>query len=624
MRSFATQRTPTPSGSLRPFRFPIPSRSALGERAARAPESSAVVRAAALAAAVLCVTALSGCETSLVVDGSVVTVASSTPFTAYNDQTSFGNTPANASIVGATNSGFAYYDDESNLVRDESFGHYQIVSEEPFSVRYTVAEGVTWSDGVPVDAADLLLAWAANSGVFNTDGFSPARYVDEQTGQFEAFPADVVYFDGAFRSGLQHVIQTPELGSDGRSITLHYDEYFVDWELAFDVGLPAHVVAEQALRVAATEDQSLGTVAKQAVIDAIVDEDTDTLAALAESWNSAFNSVTDPALLVGSGPYTVTELDGEESVTLTANPLYTGTRKPRFETVVVETITDPLEAVTALREGTVDVIAPTPTEDVIDAIAGLDGIEVEVGQSAMFEHLDLQFSGAKHATFTDPQLREAFLLTVPREQILDELVRPVAPDAVVRQSFLVTDGVGDFTEDQARARSLVARSGVAAPPVCVLFDPSNPRRVAEFTLIKKSAEKAGFVVSDCSASDWEGFLGVQGIYDAALFAWNETSAAVSSPEARLRSTSSVSNFSRYASDTVDRLLDQLAAEHDTATQEDLIGQIDAELWSDFYGVPLYQYPTISAHSSVVEGVSPSPLSGLLWDVWEWQPPSTHE
>ena len=279
---------------------------------------------------------------------------------------------------------------------------------------------------------------------------------------------------------------------------------------------------------------------------------------------------------------------------------------------------------TALRNGSVDVIAPTPTEDVVSAVSALTDVEVDVGQSAMFEHLDLQFSGAQHDTFTNPKLREAFLLTVPREQILEELVKPVAPDAVVRESFLVTDGVGDFTENQARARSLVASSGVASPPVCVLFDPSNPRRVTEFELIKESAEKAGFAVSDCSASDWEEFLGVQGVYDAALFAWNETSAAVSSPEARLRSTSSVSNFSHYASETVDGLLDQLAVEEDETIQRDLIDQIDAELWSDFYGLPLYQYPTITARASTVENVSLSPLSGLLWNVWEWQPPSTHD
>jgi peptide/nickel transport system substrate-binding protein len=574
---------------------------------------------------VVATAALSGCATtSLVVDGSTVTVASAQPFTSFNDQTTFGNTPANSGIVEATNAGFTYYDDQPALVRDESFGHYEIVSNDPFTVRYTIAEGVTWSDGEPVDAADLLLAWAANSGQLNTEGFDPSRYTDAESGQFTDFPADVVYFDGASRSGLQHVSHTPQLGQDGRSITLQYDEFFVDWQLAFDVGLPAHIVAEQAATFTATKDETAGALAKKAVIKAISDRDAAALAPLAAAWNSAFNSTTDAALLVSSGPYMVTDLTPEKSVTLSANPLYTGDRRPRFETIVIETIADPLATVKALANGSVDVIAPTPTEDVVHALSALDDVVVSTDSSGLFEHLDLQFSGAKSSTFTDPLLREAFLLTVPRAQMVRDLVKPVAPDATVRASFVLTDGTGAFEQDIAKARTLIAQAGATAPPVCVLFDPSNPRRVAEFELIKASGEKAGFAVSDCSASDWEGFLGVQGAYDAALFAWNETSTAVSSPEARLRSTSTVSNFSHYASQSVDALLDRLAVEDDPAAQRALLEKVDAQLWADSYGVPLYQFPSIVAHSRDVENVSASPLSGVLWNVWEWKPPSDRQ
>ena len=35
------------------------------------------------------------------------------------------------------------------------------------TITYTINEGVTWSDGTPVDAADMLMTWAGQSGVFN-------------------------------------------------------------------------------------------------------------------------------------------------------------------------------------------------------------------------------------------------------------------------------------------------------------------------------------------------------------------------------------------------------------------------------------------------------------------------
>jgi peptide/nickel transport system substrate-binding protein len=563
---------------------------------------------------------------SLVVDGSSVTVASAAAFTSFNDQTSFGNTAANRAIVGATNAGFAYYDDEAKLVRDESFGRFEVVSQSPFTVKYTIADGVTWSDGEPVDGADLLLAWAANSGHVNTEGFNPGRFVDDETGQFTAFPEETVYFDGASHSGLQFVSKVPQLGADGRSITLEYDEFFVDWELAFDVGVPAHVVGEQALHLTRDKDtdESLASASKRAVIAAIEDGDVDSLAPLAAAWNSAFTVGTaSPKLFVGSGPYSVSKVVPDESVTLTANPLYTGERKPRFETVVVRTIADPLEAAKALDAGEVDVISPAPTVDVVDALDAASAVEVQVGASGMFEHLDLQFSHGKNATFDDPLLREAFLDVVPREQILTELITPLAPTATVRSSFVLAPWGESSTSapaiDVAGARRLIAKSGVSAPAVCILFDPANPRRLAEFDLIAESAERAGFVVDDCSTSDWEGFLGVPGAYDAALFAWSESTAAVSAADARLRSTSSVSNYSHYSSSTVDGLLDELSVESDAAAQKALLQRIDAELEADSYGAPLYQFPSIVAHSSRVEGVTGSPFSGVMWNVWQWRP-----
>jgi len=587
---------------------------------------------------VLAVTgALTGCTTqSLVVDGSTVTVASAQDFTSFNDNTRFGNTPANTAIVAATNAGFGYYDDAQQWVRDESFGRYAVVSQDPLTVRYTVNDGVTWSDGEAIDGADLLLAWASDSGALNTEGFDPGRLVDEE-GQFGEFPDDTVYFDGALHSGLENVTQLPELGDDGRSITLVYDEYFADWELSFQLGLPAHVVAGQALDVKPKEGETEAAAAKRALVTAVTKNDATALSRISQTWNSAFNVTPDATpetgLLVGSGPYTVSDVTPNESVTLTANPEYSGDRRPRFETVVVRTITDPLETVNALRDGEVDVIAPTPSADVLDALEGVDGVTVVTGQDGQFEHIDLQAAGSRSGVFADQRVREAFLLTLPRERIVDELVRPLDPDAVVRDSFTLApgrDGYDDVVADNGSERfadvdidaaeDLLAEAGVTAPEVCILFDPANPRRVAQYTLIAESAGEAGFVVTDCSRGDWEEFLGVNGTYDAALFAWSETTAAVTSPAARLASGSTVSNFTRYSNDEVDRLLVELTVSDDLPP---LLTAIDGQLWQDAYGAPLFQFPSLVAHSDEVDGIRPSPLSpGLLWNVWQWQPAST--
>ncbi|HEU4807846.1 MAG TPA: ABC transporter family substrate-binding protein, partial [Homoserinimonas sp.] len=194
-----------------------------------------------------------------------MTVAVGQSFTSYNPKTAFGSaSPTNESIAAATNSSFSSYDETPALVRDESFGSYEVVSTQPLVVTYTVRDGIRWSDGVPIDAADLLLAWAANSTSLNDPEFDPAEFVDPGSGAFTAeFPRDVVYFDGFTGNGLQLVTETPVIGDDGRSITLTFDEYFADWELVFDLGLPAHVVAGKALRI--TEPQE----AKDALVAAV-------------------------------------------------------------------------------------------------------------------------------------------------------------------------------------------------------------------------------------------------------------------------------------------------------------------------------------------------------------------
>ena len=429
--------------------------------------------------------------------------------------------------------------------------------------------------------------------------------------------------------------EVPETSSDGRSITLVYDEFVVDWELAFQVGVPAHVVAQEGL---GTSDAAAG---KEAVVRAIRESDEGDLADLSRSWNDDFNFDAMPAdesLLVSSGPYTVTAIEPGESVTLTANPLYRGRNQPSIETVRVLTLADPLAAANALADGDADLATPTASPDVLAALDGAEGVTVATTAGGTWEHLDLQFANGRHASFEDPLVREAFLAVIPRQRILDELVAPLQADAELLDSLIFLAGEPGYDEsvktngsrdrggvDVAGARALLAQAGIPRPRVCILFDPTNPRRVAEYGLIKASAGQAGFLVTNCSKPKWADFLGVPGAYDAALFGWNTTNLAVTAAEARLGSTSEVSNFSHYASDEVDALLDELSTTVDAATQRSLRADIDAALWSDSYGVPLYQFPVVTAHSERVTGVENSALEpGVVWNIWDWKPTADSE
>lgn len=586
---------------------------------------------AAVTAVVATVLVLSGCTAPVLVEGASITVAANQSFFSYNPKTSYGNSVANSSIVSATNSQFNSYDDQPKLVKDPSFGSYRMLSRDPLTVKYTIRDGVDWSDGTPVDAADLLLAWAANSGALNTPGFDPAAYVDQETGQFtKAFPKDVVYFDGFSGNGLQLVTKTPLIGDGGRSLTLVYDKYFVDWELVFGVGLPAHVVAAKALGVAGHQ------AAKDALVKAVTSRNRAELAKVSRFWNTGFNFTAMPKdreLVVGTGPYTLSGLVANDHATLTANPHYTGDHRPRFEKVTVKFITDPLAAVKALEAGEVDVISPQSSADVAKALRSAKDVTVLGGFDGTYEHLDLQFANARSGVFENPLVREAFLKMVPRQQILDTLVVPLQKGARLRSSQVFLPGEDGYSEaveangssayarvDVNGARKLLAAAGVVDPRLCILYDPSNPRRVTEFGLIQKSAALAGFAVDDCSSTDWRGLLGTPGAYDAALYALRPSTLAVTAVAATFGSGRASTNHSYYSNPKVDALLAQLESTSDRAKQRELLIRVDALVWADAYGVPLYQFPSMTAFRRTVSGVSPSPLApGLLWNVWEWKP-----
>jgi peptide/nickel transport system substrate-binding protein len=588
-----------------------------------------------LAVAAAAVLALSGCTTSSpLVKGSAVAVAVAEPLTSLNASTSYGRQSAtNADVASLTSTGFAYTDDQYRTVDDGSFGSATVVSRDPLTVTYAVSPDARWSDGEHVTAADLLLSWAANSGALNTPKFDDAPYVDPDTGRYaKPFPSGTVFFDGAIGGGLEKVTRTPELSDDGRSITLRFDAFTPQWKTLLAPGLPAHVVVRDALGLAAST--SAKTV-EQRLVDVVQKKDAASLAKIADVWDRAYDATAtpkDPDLLVSSGPYRVRGFSAT-AVELEANPAYRGMRAPKVQHLKLAVIPDPQQQAKALSDGTVDVVSPVPTQQVVRALVDVPGASVTPGSQAVFEHLDLQVAGSKSGAFADERVREAFLDVVPRQQILERLVSPAQQGATVLDSFTLRPGSDGYdpaiasngstayrSTHPADALKLLAEAGVTSPTVCILYDPANPRRVAEFQLIQQSAARAGFQVTDCSSAGWEDQLGVPGAYDAALFAWDTTRLGPAAVGAVYRSGSQLANFTGYADPQTDAVVDALQATDDPARQTKLLTQLDVRLWKAAIGLPLFAYPTVTAVDGRVTGVTRSPLqTSVFWDAWAWTP-----
>ncbi len=564
-----------------------------------------------------------------------VKIAWNQPFYSANGTSMTGNATANNVILYMLNAGFNFYDQDLNLVQDKSFGSYEKVSDDPLKVKYTFADSAQWSDGVPAGPADLLLEWAAQSGKFTN---VEAEYDDEGnvTNQ-DALDAGV-YFDAA-SPAVALIKDTPEI--DGKSITLTYSKPFADWETAIGVNLPAHVVAQRALGIAD------GNEAADALVKAIQDNDTASVQKISQVWSNDFNFTQLPAeadknLLVTSGAYTITEFEKDQFITLTANPDYKGDHKAVFKTVTVRYNGDAMGQVQALQNGEVDLISPQATADVLKALQGISTLETITGPEGTYEHVDLQFTNG--GPF-DPKtyggdaekarkVREAFLKTIPRQEIVDKLIKPLDPTAEIRNSFTTVPGSPNYDGiveangqkafdqvDIAGAKQLLAEAGVATPiTVRLLFDPNNPRRVNEHQLINVSAKEAGFdVVPYTVQTDWGTDLSnATSFYDAALFGWQSTSTAVTESDANYR-TGATNNFYGYSNKTVDAAFDRLQVETDAAKQGDILAEVETELVKDAFGVTIFQFPGVTSwNPAKIGNVSKLTIAPtIFYGFWAW-------
>ncbi|MEO3933980.1 ABC transporter family substrate-binding protein [Micrococcaceae bacterium Sec7.4] len=549
--------------------------------------------------------------------GGSATVVEVNAFNTFNPNTADGNTDINSKISYATHSGFFYIDNKLNVVRNEKFGKMEKSSDDPLTVKYTINDGVKWSDGTPVTTADLLLQWAAFSGYYN-DADSEAK-----TG--------TSYFSYAGDPTGIALTDFPELSADGKSMTIKYSKPFADWEIALGgpgIDIPAHVLAKKA-----------GLADAKAFVDLLKNTPRGDskapkaanaqLQAMAELWNTGFDSKTlpaDPSLYLSNGPYIVKGVNQDQSLTMVKNKDYNWGPEAKLDEITVRYIGDSAAQVQALKNGEADIIAPQASADTVEQLKTLasQGVTVEVGNQLSYDHIDLNYSGP----FAEKNVREAFMKSVPRKDIVDKIVKKLDPKAAPLDSQL-------FVPDQAPYADSVKNNGSSAyqdvdiegakkllngatPEVRIMYNKDNPNRVDAYSLIRESATKAGFKIVDggLGKSDWGKALG-DGSYDATIFGWINSGVGVSGVPQIFKSGND-SNFNLFSDPEADKLMDELIVTTDKSKQDALITQIDKKIWASAYGLPLFQAVGVDAYSDRITGVKYMPnQTGVWWNFWEW-------
>ncbi len=522
-------------------------------------------------------------------------------FTSYNYMHADNYSTYNSYAFERYMNGFNYFGTDGVLYPNPEYGTYEKISDEPLQVKYTINEDAAWSDGTPITAADYIFKWAVEN---------PETKDAEGNTVFEPISTT---FGEKVPNGVE--AESP----DSKEFTITFNEVYADWEIMMSAILPSHVVAKQA------------GISHEELIAAAQAKDGEKLKAAAEFWNTGWNvsnALGDPELYPSSGPYILDSFAPGQSVTLKANENYWGT-KPATETLTIR-FADPSTHVQALQNQDMHAIEPQATVDTVNQLEALgDSVIVHKYPMMTYEHLDFNFGGGVFAD--SPELREAFARCVPRQQIVDNLIKPINPEAEVlnaREFFNFQPEYKDVTSysydgrydnvDLEEAKKLVEASGQTAPRVRIGYNKPNPRRTDTVALIKESCDQAGFEIVDAGSENFfqpEGDLSA-GNYDVALFAWAGSGQIASGQN--ISASDKPQNYGKFSNAAVDEAWNKVAGTVDKNEQLEGRKEVEKLLWDELFNIPLYTHPGIAANVSNLANVrANSTQTGLPWNLQQW-------
>ena len=579
-------------------------------------------------------------------------VVESNTFTSFNGATPNNNIVINQDVSYLTNSPFWYYDDKLNIVPNPVIGSYKITKNAPgdFEVTYTVAPGRVWSDGVPITAIDLLPFHLTASSAY----FKKAGLPDPTT-------ADTPVWAGLNYGGVydQYIVGLPTLSADHMSATFKYSTAIPDPILNGPSSpMPAHVYELLAAGSKTLPTVAAGTAASNKFLADFTSYNAAAIKAMGAVFSTGFDTTTfdsssNPLIAVGNGAYVVSSIDANQ-IKMVANPKYnSGPALSGITTMVIKQgIADGSPSAQALANKDIDVYQGQPTADTVAQLHAISGVDVSTTSSLAYEHIELRVASSDGTPYTGPfamsggqkaaDLRQAFLLAYPREDIVNKLIKPINPSATVLGSTWTLPGnpsyatvaaennsVGYSSGTQAsrtaKALALVKKwyptAGNGTTPISINLlwgSPGNTRRASEAALIIAAEAQAGFKVTAPATAGWGGKL-TSSTYDAHFFIFDQTAVPQDAQACGTFQTGAGSNYTGYSNARVDADCKKLQAKTLLPSQVRVL-QVDAErqINSDAFFLGIFQNPTVTAATSTLSGIVPAPLSPtLFWNFWKW-------
>jgi len=579
---------------------------------------------------------------------STVVIVTSNALTGLNPSVSSMNLTINTDVNYLQSFGFYWYDASPKLVKNPTFGNYKVISKNPFRVRYTVNPGKIWSDGTPITAVDLLLSHVLSSSSYSLGaGLGDPKNEDTKPG-----------FNSGGYGGVYdtHAVYLPVLSADKMSLTIEYDSAIPDWEINAPGPSPVHALVQMAEGKKSAQSAAANLAAKAKFEKAFYSYDKKLMTAMGKVWSNDYNinkvdAQTNPLLLVGNGAFILKEVVPNGTITLVENPRHktnpSGPKTSGIKNIQFRIIDNATAASQALRNQEIDIYAGQPTADSVALLKAIPTAKVVGGSSSFFEHIDLRVDKAQGSTveYTGPfagdsqkakDLRTAFLLMYPRDEIVEKVFKPLNPGSIRLDSPLVfpsepgfkeiiaASGVSKFTEGtqasrEAAALALVRKHSATDVKVNLLWgNPNNTRRADIMVLVRAAGKRAGFDIPAPGVQGWSRFL-ADSAYDAQHFAFGK-GALDQKGMAALYCTVCESNYLGNSNAKIDAAEKKLGATLLTPKQKlEQYIIIEKELMANSVTLPIVQFPELVGVNGKLQNIKPGPLAPqIVHNYWEWK------
>lgn len=291
------------------------------------------------------------------------------------------------------------------------------VSEDGTVFTFKLREGVTWHDGEPFTAADVL--------------FTFERILTPATGA--RLHTNFLVIDGA------------EAFAAGEADTVSGIEALSDYEVQFTLKEPSAIFL---VDLAITNGH---TILPKHAVESIAPE----------AWATSEYATRKP--YPGLGPYMFDVYETDQYFDLVANPNYFR-GAPNIERIRIQIIPDNNTRLVALENGEIDLAQGVPTQE-FARISGIDGI-VTYSQSSpsptgLFVESDQTNDDPKKVAMRTPEFRQALYHALDMDALINDVLEglPKRVNCAFLQEWACSPNLVDYAYDADAARELLASIG---------------------------------------------------------------------------------------------------------------------------------------------------------------------